>query len=197
MRDPHEVLGVPPDAPDTVIAAAYFDLAARFDPDSGSADPARAARWAEIEEAFAALSAQKREAPPAAKQYVEPPLTEEDIGLPDTLTPPPEQDEGLGIERALKHTATFLLIFAAGAYALYTLLRPFGLVGVMTGVSTAGYYGLRITYLFVPRRGETGRYGYQKEPSQTILNWEFLFMMMMVLSTLAVVMYQAYKQDGS
>lgn len=54
--NPYRVLGVDPNAPDEVIAAAYRALAKKHHPDSNRHDPNADARMTEINEAYAILS---------------------------------------------------------------------------------------------------------------------------------------------
>ncbi|HEX4109782.1 MAG TPA: J domain-containing protein [Solirubrobacteraceae bacterium] len=57
MRDPHEVLGVEPDANEGQIAAAYRRMAKRLHPDVAGADPKAELRMAELNGAYDLLRA--------------------------------------------------------------------------------------------------------------------------------------------
>ncbi len=64
MTDPHEVLGVPEDATQEEITAAYRRLARRHHPDT--AEDGEAARFREVVAAYAALRVRE---PRRAKPY--------------------------------------------------------------------------------------------------------------------------------
>ena len=83
MRDPHEVLGVPRDASQVEVSAAYRALSLRYDPDKhGAADPAlrelAAERFHEVQIAYRAL-ASSEDGPVVA--------------APTETIPPPERPE--------------------------------------------------------------------------------------------------------
>lgn len=69
MTDPHHVLGVPEDATQEEITAAYHRLARRYHPDT--AENAEPDRFREVVAAYAALRAQEpRHTPPRRPEPV-------------------------------------------------------------------------------------------------------------------------------
>jgi DnaJ domain len=62
MRDPYDILGIPPQASAGEIHAAYRRLAKRHHPDVNPGDPAAGARFKEIAEAYAILADSGRRA---------------------------------------------------------------------------------------------------------------------------------------
>jgi curved DNA-binding protein CbpA len=62
MSDPHHVLGVPADATQEEITAAYHRLARRYHPDAGT-DGGEPDRFREVVAAYSALRARQPPAP--------------------------------------------------------------------------------------------------------------------------------------
>ncbi len=64
-RDPYAVLGVRPDAPEAEVRAAYHRLVKLHHPDHNGGSPESARRFEEVQEAYAQIKAQRRQAPPS------------------------------------------------------------------------------------------------------------------------------------